>query len=52
MKDRAGVFVSIKKKGCCGGAIGTFAARQSKRAEEIMNNAVSSGHPGSPAFPR
>ena len=42
MKERAGVFVSIKKTGMLRGCIGTFEPRQSNVAEEIMNTAVSS----------
>jgi AmmeMemoRadiSam system protein A len=50
MKDRAGVFVSIKKSGILRGCIGTFEPRQSNVAEEIMNNAVSSATQD-PRFP-
>ncbi len=50
MKERAGVFVSIKKEGMLRGCIGTFEPRQSNVAEEIMNNAVSSATQD-PRFP-
>jgi len=50
MKERAGVFVSIKKTGMLRGCIGTFEPRQSNVAEEIMNNAVSSATQD-PRFP-
>ena len=50
MKERAGVFVSIKKSGMLRGCIGTFEPRQSNVAEEIMNNAVSSATQD-PRFP-
>jgi AmmeMemoRadiSam system protein A len=50
MKERAGVFVSIKKAGMLRGCIGTFEPRQSNVAEEIMNNAVSSATQD-PRFP-
>ena len=50
MKERAGVFVSIKKFGELRGCIGTFEPTQSNVAEEIMNNAVSSAT-RDPRFP-
>src|SRR5512136_910877 len=50
MKERAGVFVSIKKPGMLRGCIGTFEPRQPNVAEEIMNNAVSSATQD-PRFP-
>ena len=50
MRERAGVFVSIKKGGMLRGCIGTFEPRQSNVAEEIMNNAVSSATQD-PRFP-
>lgn len=50
MKERAGVFVSIKKEGMLRGCIGTFEPRQSNVAEEVMNNAVSSATQD-PRFP-
>ena len=42
MKEKAGVFVTIKKQGELRGCIGTFEPTQSSVAEEIINNAVSS----------
>jgi AmmeMemoRadiSam system protein A len=42
MKDKAGVFVSIKKRGELRGCIGTFEPTKPSVAEEIINNAVSS----------
>ena len=42
MKQRAGVFVSIKKSGALRGCIGTFEPTQENVAEEIINNAISS----------
>ena len=42
MKDRAGVFVSIHKKGALRGCIGTFEPTQKNVAEEIIHNAVQS----------
>jgi hypothetical protein len=42
MKQRAGVFVSIKKFGALRGCIGTFEPTQENVAEEIINNAISS----------
>ncbi len=50
MRERAGVFVSIKKRGMLRGCIGTFEPRQSNVAEEIMNNAISSATQD-PRFP-
>lgn len=50
MKERAGVFVSIKKSGMLRGCIGTFEPRQSNVAEEIINNAISSATED-PRFP-
>ncbi len=50
MRERAGVFVSIKKDGALRGCIGTFEPRQSNVAEEIINNAVSSATQD-PRFP-
>lgn len=50
MRERAGVFVSIKKGGMLRGCIGTFEPRQPNVAEEIMNNAVSSATQD-PRFP-
>ena len=42
MKERAGVFVSLKKHGQLRGCIGTFEPTQSCVAEEIIQNAISS----------
>jgi AmmeMemoRadiSam system protein A len=42
MKEKAGVFVSIKKHGQLRGCIGTFEPKEPNVAEEIINNAVSS----------
>jgi AmmeMemoRadiSam system protein A len=42
MKGRAGVFVSIKKRGELRGCIGTFAPTRANIAEEIVANAVCS----------
>jgi AmmeMemoRadiSam system protein A len=42
MKGRAGVFVSIKKRGELRGCIGTFAPTRANVAEEIVGNAICS----------
>ncbi|HEX75615.1 MAG TPA: AmmeMemoRadiSam system protein A [Dehalococcoidia bacterium] len=42
MKERAGVFVSIKKHGELRGCIGTFEPTRANVAEEIVANAISS----------
>ncbi len=42
MRDQAGVFVSIHKKGDLRGCIGTFEPQEPDIAREIINNAVSS----------
>ena len=42
MKQKAGVFVSIKKHGELRGCIGTFIATRANVAEEIVANAISS----------
>jgi AmmeMemoRadiSam system protein A len=42
MKRRAGVFVSIKKRGELRGCIGTFLPTRPSVAEEIVENAISS----------
>jgi AmmeMemoRadiSam system protein B/AmmeMemoRadiSam system protein A len=42
MKQQAGVFVSIHKKGNLRGCIGTFEAQQKNVAEEVIANAISS----------
>jgi AmmeMemoRadiSam system protein B/AmmeMemoRadiSam system protein A len=41
MKKRAGVFVSIHKRGALRGCIGTFEPQQKNVAKEIITNAVS-----------
>lgn len=41
MQERAGVFVSIKKKGELRGCIGTFLPAHDTVAEEIIENAIS-----------
>jgi AmmeMemoRadiSam system protein A len=41
MKARAGVFVSIKKRGELRGCIGTFIPARQNIAEEIVTNAIS-----------
>jgi hypothetical protein len=50
MKERAGVFVSIKKLGQLRGCIGTFEPTKANVAEEIMANAISSAT-RDPRFP-
>jgi AmmeMemoRadiSam system protein A len=42
MKQRAGVFVSIKKHGELRGCIGTFVPTRTNVAEEVVINAISS----------
>jgi AmmeMemoRadiSam system protein A len=42
MRQRAGVFVSIKKHGGLRGCIGTFSPTMANVAEEIVTNAISS----------
>lgn len=42
-RDRAGVFVSIKKYGQLRGCIGTVSPVRKNIAEEIINNAISAG---------
>ncbi|MFH0846761.1 MAG: AmmeMemoRadiSam system protein B [Chloroflexota bacterium] len=42
MKEKAGVFVSIYKRGELRGCIGTFAPTQTNVAQEIIHNAISS----------
>jgi len=49
MKQRAGVFVSIKKRGELRGCIGTFAPTRANVAEEIIQNAIGSAT-GDPRF--
>ncbi len=43
LRGRAGVFVSLKKRGELRGCIGTFAPTQPDIAAEIIRNAVSAG---------
>ncbi|MCL0052941.1 AmmeMemoRadiSam system protein B [Dehalococcoidales bacterium] len=50
MRERAGVFVSIKKFGELRGCIGTFEPTQPNVAEEIITNAISSAT-RDPRFP-
>ena len=50
MKERAGVFVSLKKHGQLRGCIGTFDPTQENVAQEIIHNAVSSATQD-PRFP-
>lgn len=49
MKERAGVFVSLKKKGELRGCIGTFIPACDNMAEEIIRNAISAAT-GDPRF--
>jgi AmmeMemoRadiSam system protein A len=49
MKERAGVFVSLKKHGDLRGCIGTFDPTRANIAEEIVHNAISSAT-GDPRF--
>ena len=42
MREKAGVFVTLKKHGQLRGCIGTFEPTRPNVAEEIINNAVSS----------
>lgn len=50
LRERAGVFVSIKKNGKLRGCIGTTEPTQPSVAEEIMRNAISAGT-HDPRFP-
>ena len=50
MKNQAGVFVSIHKKGALRGCIGTFEPQQKNVAEEIITNAISAST-RDPRFP-
>lgn len=43
LKGKAGVFVSLKKRGDLRGCIGTFGPTQPSIGEEIIQNAVSAG---------
>jgi AmmeMemoRadiSam system protein A len=49
MKEKAGVFVCIKKHGQLRGCIGTFEPTRANIAEEIIHNAISSAI-GDPRF--
>lgn len=49
MKEQAGVFVSIKKRGQLRGCIGTFEPTQDNVASEVIYNAISSAT-GDPRF--
>lgn len=50
MKGRAGVFVSLKKKGNLRGCIGTFAPTCDNIAQEVIRNAIESAT-SDPRFP-
>jgi AmmeMemoRadiSam system protein A len=50
MKEKAGVFVSIHKKGDLRGCIGTFEPQEKNVAAEIITNAISSAT-RDPRFP-
>jgi AmmeMemoRadiSam system protein A len=50
MKEKAGVFVSIHKKGDLRGCIGTFEPQENNVAGEIITNAISSAT-RDPRFP-
>jgi len=50
MMERAGVFVSLKKRGALRGCIGTFEPTRANVAEEIISNAISSST-RDPRFP-
>jgi len=50
MKEKAGVFVSIHKKGELRGCIGTFEPQEKNVAAEVIANAVSSAT-RDPRFP-
>lgn len=50
MRERAGVFVSLKKFGQLRGCIGTFESAQANIAQEIIQNAISSST-RDPRFP-
>jgi AmmeMemoRadiSam system protein A len=49
-RERAGVFVSLKKKKALRGCIGTLGAERENLAEEIINNAISAATED-PRFP-
>ncbi|MEK6693638.1 MAG: AmmeMemoRadiSam system protein A [Nitrospirota bacterium] len=50
MKEKAGVFVSLKKKGRLRGCIGTFSPSTGNVAKEIIQNAISASTKD-PRFP-
>lgn len=50
MKEKAGVFVSLKKRGMLRGCIGTFSPTTRNVAEEIIQNAISAST-RDPRFP-
>lgn len=50
MKEQAGVFVSIKKRGALRGCIGTFEPTTPNVAQEVISNAISSAT-RDPRFP-
>ncbi len=50
LTEKAGVFVSLKKKGVLRGCIGTFAPRTPNIAEETIANAINAAT-GDPRFP-
>jgi len=50
MNEKAGVFVSIKKKGQLRGCIGTFSSTTNNTASEIIQNAISAAMQD-PRFP-
>jgi MEMO1 family protein len=50
MKERAGVFVSLHRKGNLRGCIGTFSPTTKNVAEEVIRNAIEAST-GDPRFP-
>jgi len=50
MRERAGVFVSLKKRGMLRGCIGTFSPTTKNVAEEVIQNAISAAT-RDPRFP-
>lgn len=51
LKNKAGVFVSLKKEGLLRGCVGTFESTRSCIAEEIIENAILAGTQD-PRFPK
>ncbi len=51
MRDRAGVFVSLKKRGQLRGCIGTFLPTTNNVAEEVIKNAISAATQDPRFFP-